>query len=44
MRSGRLTITIPGRKTAIMLDNIPNINTVETKILLLLRRIEVDID
>ena len=44
MRSGRLTITIPGRKTAIMLDNIPNINSVETKILHLLRRIEVDID
>ena len=44
MRSGRLTITLPGRKTAIVLDNIPNINTVETKILQLLRRIEVDID
>ncbi len=44
MRSGRLTITLPGRKTSIMLDNIPNINTVETKILQLLRRIEVDID
>ncbi len=44
MRSGRLTFTIPGRKTAILLDNIPNINTVEIKILHLLRRIEVDID
>lgn len=44
LRSGRLTFTIPGRKTAIMLDNIPNINSVETKILHLLRRIEVDVD
>jgi hypothetical protein len=44
MRSGRLTIAIPGRKTVIMLDNIPNINSVEKKILHLLRRIEVDID
>lgn len=43
-RSGRLTFTIPGRKTAIVLDNIPNINNVETKILYLLRRIDVDID
>ncbi|MFX1508673.1 MAG: hypothetical protein ACFFBR_00065 [Promethearchaeota archaeon] len=44
LRSGRLTISVPGRKTAIMLDNVPNINAVETKILYLLRRIEVDID
>ncbi len=44
MRSGRLTFTVPGRKTAILLDNVPNINIVETKILHLLRRIEVDID
>ena len=44
LRSGRLTITVPGRKTAILLDNIPNINSVEKDILYLLRRIEVDID
>ncbi|MFX1566186.1 MAG: hypothetical protein ACFFCH_09360 [Promethearchaeota archaeon] len=44
LRSGRLTISVPGRKTAIMLDNVPNINSVEIKILNLLRRIEVDID
>jgi hypothetical protein len=44
LHSGRLTFTIPGRKTAIMLDNVPNINSVEGKILHLLRRIEVDVD
>jgi hypothetical protein len=44
MRSGRLTFSVPGRKTAITLDNVPRINIVETKILYLLRRIEVDID
>lgn len=43
-RSGRLTITIPGRKTAIVLDNVPRINKVERQILYLLRRIEIDID
>ncbi|MFW9831347.1 MAG: hypothetical protein ACFFD8_06190, partial [Candidatus Thorarchaeota archaeon] len=43
-RSGRLTFTVPGRTTAIVLDNVPNINGVENKILHLLRRIEVDID
>lgn len=44
LRSGRLTFTVPGRKTAIVLDNVPNINSAENKILQLLRRIEVDID
>jgi len=44
LRSGRLTFTIPGRMTAILLDNVPNINSVENKILYLLRRIEVDLD
>jgi hypothetical protein len=44
LRSGRLTFTIPGRKNTIVMDNVPNINGVEKKVLLLLRRIEVDID
>jgi len=44
LRSGRLTFTIPGRKTTIVMDNVPNINGVEKKVLTLLRRIEVDID
>jgi hypothetical protein len=44
LRSGRLTFTIPGRKTTIVMDNVPNINGVEKKVLVLLRRIEVDID
>ena len=44
LRSGRLTFTIPGRKTSIVLDTVPRINTIEQKLLLLLRRIEVDID
>lgn len=44
MRSGRLTFTVPGRKTTIVLDNVPNINKVEEQILYILRRIEVDID
>ncbi|MFX1564120.1 MAG: hypothetical protein ACFFDP_12520, partial [Promethearchaeota archaeon] len=42
--SGRLTITVPGRKLAIVIDNVPRINTVELKIMTLLRRIEIDID
>jgi len=44
LRSGRLTFTIPGRKTTIVMDNVPNINGVEKKVLVLLRRIEVDVD
>jgi hypothetical protein len=44
LRSGRLTFTIPGRKTTIVLDNVPNINGVEKEVLVLLRRIEVDVD
>ena len=44
LRSGRLTFTIPGRKTTVVLDTVPNINKVELKILTLLRRIEVDLD
>jgi hypothetical protein len=44
LRSGRLTFTIPGRKTAVVLDTVPNVNKVEQEILLLLRRIEVDLD
>jgi hypothetical protein len=42
--SGRLTIEIPGRKLAIVIDNVPKINNVELKIMTLLRRIEIDID
>lgn len=44
LRSGRLTIMIPGRKLAIVIDNVPKINSIEKKILALLRRIEIDID
>jgi hypothetical protein len=44
LRSGRLSFTVPGRKAPIILDNVPRINTIEIKILHLLRRIEVDID
>ncbi len=44
LRSGRLSFTVPGRKAPITLDNVPRINTIEIKILYLLRRIEVDID
>jgi hypothetical protein len=44
LRSGRLTFTIPGRKTTIVMDSVPNINGVEKKVLVLLRRIEVDVD
>jgi hypothetical protein len=44
LRSGRLTFTVPGRKTAILLDTVPRINVIEQKLLYLLRRIEVDID
>jgi hypothetical protein len=44
LRSGRLTIMIPGRKQAIVIDNVPKINSMEKKILFLLRRIEIDID
>ncbi|MFW9986104.1 MAG: hypothetical protein ACFFDJ_06050 [Candidatus Odinarchaeota archaeon] len=44
LRSGRLTFTIPGRKTTVVLDTVPNVNKVEQQILLLLRRIEVDLD
>lgn len=44
LRSGRLTFTIPGRKTTIVMENVPNINGVEKKVLILLRRIEVDVD
>ena len=42
--SGRLTIMVPGRKTAIIIDNIPQINKVENLILQVLRRLEIDID
>ena len=44
LRSGRLSFNVPGRKAPIILDNVPRINTIEVKILYLLRRIEVDID
>ena len=44
LRSGRLTFTVPGRKTSIVLDTVPRINSLEQKLLYLLRRIEVDID
>ena len=42
-RSGRLTISVPGRKMAIVIDNIPNINLVERKVLSILQRIEIDL-
>jgi len=42
--SGRLTIMVPGRKTAIVIDNVPHINRVENLILQVLRRLEIDID
>lgn len=41
-RSGRLTIEVPGRKLAIVIQNVPRINSVERKILHLLGRIEID--
>jgi len=44
LRSGRITFTIAGRKTSIVLDTVPRINSIEEKLLYLLRRIEVDID
>jgi len=44
LKSGRLTFTIPGRKTSIVLDTVPRINSIEQQLLSLLRRIEVDID
>ena len=44
LKSGRLTFTIPGRKTSIVLDTVPRINSIEQQLLYLLRRIEVDID
>ncbi|MFX0168768.1 MAG: hypothetical protein ACFE89_05330 [Candidatus Hodarchaeota archaeon] len=44
LRSGQLTFTVPGRKTAIVLTTVPKINSIEHKLLYLLRRIEVDLD
>jgi hypothetical protein len=41
-RSGRLTIEVPGRKLAIVIQNVPRINSVERKILYLLGRLEID--
>jgi hypothetical protein len=41
-RSGRLTIEVPGRKLAIVIQNVPRINSVERKVLYLLGRIEID--
>ncbi len=39
--SGRLTIMVPGRPTAIVIDNVPRINKVERKILDILKVIDV---